>query len=36
MREYTMPEVLTMLEEARFKPGECYYSAVNDLTYVNA
>jgi hypothetical protein len=25
-----------MLEEAGFKPVEFYYSAVNDLTYVNA
>jgi hypothetical protein len=31
-----MPEVLAMLEEARFKPVEFYYSAVNDLTYVDA
>ena len=31
-----MPEVLTMLEEAGFKPVEFYYSAVNDLTYVDA
>jgi hypothetical protein len=31
-----MPEVLTMLEETRFKLVECYYSAVNDLTYVDA
>jgi len=36
VREYTMPEVLAMLEEARFKPVEYYYSAVNDLTYVDA
>ena len=36
VREYTMPEILTMLEEARFKPVEFYYSAVNDLTYVDA
>jgi len=35
VREYTMPE-LAMLEEGRFKPVEFYYSAVNDLTYVNA
>jgi hypothetical protein len=25
-----------MLEEAGFKPVEFYYSAINDLTYVNA
>jgi len=31
-----MPEVLAMLEEAGFKPVEFYYSAVNDLTYVDA
>ncbi len=31
-----MPEVLAMLEEAGFKPVEYYYSAVNDLTYVDA
>jgi len=36
VREYTMPEVLAMLEEAGFKPVEYYYSAVNDLTYVDA
>jgi len=36
VREYTMPEVLAMLEEAGFKPVEFYYSAVNDLTYVDA
>ena len=36
VREYTMPEVLTMLKEAGFKPVEYYYSAVNDLTYVDA
>jgi len=36
VREYTASEVLTMLEEAGFKPVEFYYSAVNDLTYVNA
>jgi len=35
VREYTMPEVLAMLEETGFKPVEYYYSAVNDLTYVN-
>ena len=31
-----MSEVLMMLEEAGFKPVEFYYSAVNDLAYVNA
>jgi len=31
-----MPEVLAMLEEAGFKPVKLYYSAVNDLTYVDA
>jgi len=36
VKEYTMPEVLTMLKEAGFKPVEFYYSAVNDLTYVDA
>jgi len=36
VREYTMPEVPSMLEETGFKPVEYYYSAVNDLTYVNA
>ena len=36
VREYTASEVLAMLEETSFKPVEFYYSAVNDLTYVNA
>jgi hypothetical protein len=36
IRECTMPEVLAMLKEADFKPVEYYYSAVDDLTYVNA
>jgi len=31
-----MSEAPTMLEEASFEPVEFYYSAVNDLTYVNA
>lgn len=36
VREYTMPEVLAMLERAGFRPVEFYYSSVNDLTYVDA
>jgi len=36
VREYTMPEVLAMLEGAGLRPVESYYSAVNDLTFVDA
>jgi hypothetical protein len=36
VREYTTSEVLAMLEKAGFMPVEFYYSAVNDLTYVDA
>jgi hypothetical protein len=31
-----MPEVLAMLEKAGFMLVEFYYSAVNDLTFVDA
>jgi len=31
-----MPEVLAMLERAGFKHVEFYYSAVNDMTFVDA
>ena len=34
--EYTMPEVLAMLEGAGLRPVESYYSAVNYLTFVDA
>ncbi len=36
VREYTMPEVLAMLGETGFKPIEHYYSAVNDLMFIDA
>ncbi|MFZ8857734.1 MAG: hypothetical protein ACO2O1_05775 [Candidatus Caldarchaeales archaeon] len=36
VREYTMSKVLAMLEKAGFMPVEFYYSAVNDMTYVDA
>ena len=36
VREYTMKEVVSMVERAGFKVVEAYYSAVNDLTLVDA
>uniref|UniRef100_A0A7J3YTI3 Class I SAM-dependent methyltransferase n=1 Tax=Ignisphaera aggregans TaxID=334771 RepID=A0A7J3YTI3_9CREN len=36
VREYTMNEVLTMVREAGFDVVKAYYSAVNDLTYIDA
>jgi len=36
VREYTMSEVFTMLMEAGFDIVKAYYSAVNDLTYIDA
>jgi len=36
VREYTMSEVVTALREAGFDIVKAYYSAMNDLTYVDA
>jgi 2-polyprenyl-3-methyl-5-hydroxy-6-metoxy-1,4-benzoquinol methylase len=36
VREYTMEEVLALVEEAGFDIVKAYYSIVNDLTYIDA
>jgi hypothetical protein len=36
VREYTMEEVLALVEGAGFDVVKAYYSAVNDLTYIDA
>jgi len=36
VREYTMDEVLAIIREAGFNIVKAYYSAVNDLTYIDA
>jgi len=36
VREYTMDEVLAMVREAGFNIVKAYYSAVTDLTYIDA
>jgi SAM-dependent methyltransferase len=36
VREYTMGEVVSMVEAAGFRVVEAYYSIVNDLTFVDA
>ena len=35
-REYTMGDVVSMVEAAGFRVVEAYYSIVNDLTFVDA